>query len=473
MKLSCYWFYRLITYATNQSPYSFKTIRNPIKNAMKKTIVIFLFIMCDICYSNTIAQTPQPAKMKYPETRKDSVSDNYFGTIVHDSYRWLENDTSAETAQWVKAENAVTQEYLSKIPFRQKISDRYEGIFNYEKYSAPFKQGNFIYYYKNSGLQNQFVVYRELYSGGEPELFLDPNTFSKDGTTSLGALNFSKDASMAAYNISEGGSDWQKMLVMDAINKKLVGDTMQDIKFGSAAWKGNVGFFYSTYDRPKEGSFLGGVTDNHKLLFHKVGTPQSEDKLIYGGPSQPRRYISAVLTEDEKWLIIYGAKATYGNELLVLDLTHADAKPIALVSDMANRHFIIDSDESNFFIQTDRKAPNGKLVIVSQSTPQEENWKDLVPEKSEALSASSGGGYLFCSYLKDAITKVYQYDRKGKEVREILLPGLGSADGFGAKQEELKRDREKRIEPKRDELRRERDEQRDQKGIVPPSPQAR
>jgi prolyl oligopeptidase len=400
---------------------------------LPKKIIVTALLISSLCTMAQKQSSNQTLKMQYPETKKDSVIDEYFGMKVSDPYRWLEDDTSLQTSAWVKKQNAVTRDYLSKIPFRKAISERYESIFNYEKYSAPFQRGDYIYYSKNSGLQNQFVIYREPANGGDAEIFLDPNTFSADGTTSLGALSFSKDGSMATYNISEGGSDWQKMLVMDAKEKKLIGDTMLDIKFGSASWNGNDGFYYETYDRPKGGSFLAGITDNHKLLYHKLGTPQAEDQLIYGGVDQPRRYISGGVTEDEKWLIITAANSTYGNELLVLDLTKENAMPVVVVSDMKNQHTILDNDDKNFYIQTDRNAPNGKIVSVAHADPAEANWKVLIPEKTEVLSANSGGGYLFCSYLIDAITKVYQYNRNGEPVREIGLPGPGTATGFGAR----------------------------------------
>ncbi len=375
--------------------------------------------------------------MNYPSTKKDTlIKDDYFGTTVADPYRWLEADTSAETGAWVKAENEVTENYLKQIPFREAIGKRYENLFNYEKFSAPTREGNYIYYNKNSGLQNQSAMYRESMDGGAAELFLDPNTFSKDGTTSLSGINFSKDGSLAAYNVSEGGSDWQKMIVIDAATKKQVGDTMLDIKFGSAAWKGNEGFYYSTYDRPKQGSFLAGVTDTHKLFYHEMGTPQKEDKLIYGGPSQPKRYISAGVSEDGHWLIIYGANTTYGNELHILDLSKPNAAIIPLITDMKNDHRIVEVDANNFYIQTDRNAPTSKLVAMPVSSPSEGNWKTVVDAKPEVLSASSAGGYIYCTYLKDAVTKVYQYNKAGKQIREIVLPGLGSANGFSAKQQD-------------------------------------
>jgi prolyl oligopeptidase len=396
---------------------------------------ICLLAACSNNTASNVANT-KPIDVKYPVTKKDTtVKDDYFGTIVTDPYRWLENDTSAETGSWVKAENEVTENYLNKIPFRAAIAKRYEDLFNYEKFSAPTQQGDYIYYHKNSGLQNQSVLYREKLTGGAAEMFLDPNTFSKDGTTSLSGIFFSKDGSLAAYNISEGGSDWQKIIVMDAIGKKQLGDTMLDIKFSGASWKGNEGFFYSTYERPKQGSFLAGVTDKHKLFYHKLGTAQKEDQLIYSGSGSGNRYISAEVTEDGKWLMIYGANTTYGNDLHMLDLTKPGATIQTLVADMKNQHGLVDKDDQYLYIQTDRDAPTGKLVTAPVSTPAESNWKAIVETKPEVLTASAAGGYIFCSYLKDAVTRVYQFDRTGKQLREIALPGLGSANGFSAKQE--------------------------------------
>lgn len=378
----------------------------------------------------------KPIEVKYPVTEKDtSVKDNYFGTIVPDPYRWLENDTSMKTAKWVKEENTVTQEYLDQIPFRKAIQKRCEAIYNYEKYSAPFKEGSYTYYYKNSGMQNQSVLYREGESNKEPEVFLDPNTFSKDGTTSLAGISFSKDGSMAACNISEGGSDWQKLIVLNTSTKQQTGDTLQ-IKFSGASWKGNDGFFYSTYDRPKQGSFLAGITNNQRLYFHKLGTLQKEDKVIFGTGSHQSRYVSSQVTEDEKWLIIYTANETYGNALYLLDLSRPGAEPVPLVADMKSSHSVIDNDDQYLYIQTDRNAPTGKVVAASLTNPAEPNWKTIIDARPEVLSASSAGKTIYCSYLKDAVSKVYQYDREGKEIREIALPGLGTAYGFSAKQDE-------------------------------------
>jgi len=397
---------------------------------------IILFIASCNDSGKTLATNFKSIDVKYPATKKDStIKDNYFGTEVHDPYRWLEDDTSRETAEWVKAENEVTQDYLSEIPFREAIRKRYAGLFNYEKYSAPFKQGKYTFYYRNSGLQNQSVLFRESPGSKEAEIFLDPNTFSKDGTTSLAGIAFSKDGSMAAYNISEGGSDWQKLVVMDAANKKQTGDTLE-IKFSGASWKGNEGFYYSTYQRPVNGNVLSAKNDNQKLYYHKAGTPQSADKLVYGDDSHPVRYMSGYTSENENWLIIQTANETYGNALYVKDLTKPDAPVIPLVTDMKNTHYIVDVDDQNFYIQTDKDAPTGKIVIAPISNPAQANWKVFVDIKPEVLTASSGGGYIFCSYLKDAVTKVYQFDKTGKQVREVQLPGLGTASGFGAWKED-------------------------------------
>jgi prolyl oligopeptidase len=379
--------------------------------------------------------TYESIAVTYPVTAKDTtVKDLYFGTTVADPYRWLEDDMSPATAEWVKAENAVTQDYFKKIPFRDAIAKRYEELYNYEKYNNPFKEGGYLYYYRNSGLQNQFVLYREK-PGTASELFLDPNTFSKDGTTSLSGIYFSQDGSMAAYTISEGGSDWQRLAVINATSKQVLADTL-DLKFSGAAWKGNEGFYYSTYAKPVQGSRLAGVTDNHKLYYHKLGTKQSEDKMVYGSDTKTTRYIWSVVSEDGRWLAIYPANETYGNAVYVQDLSKPNSAPVAVVSDMKNANGIIDIDDNYFYMQTDKDAPTGKVVAVPVNNPAMANWKTIIDAKPEVLTASAAGGNIFASYLKDAITKVYQYDMTGKQVREVNLPGLGTASGFGGKKKD-------------------------------------
>ncbi len=405
-----------------------------MKNILLTTSALLLLVSC----KQNIAETDfKKIEVKYPITQKDStVKDNYFGTTVADPYRWMENDTSVQTNAWVKAENEVTDAYLANIPFLQTIQSRLKELWNYDKYSAPFKEGDYNYYSKKTGLQNQAVIYRQKEGQKEPEVFLDPNAFSANGTTSLAGMNFSVDGSLCGYQISEGGSDWRKLIVLNANTKEQIGDTLVDIKFSSVAWKKNEGFYYSSYDKPKEGSQLAGKTDRHKLYYHRLGQPQSEDQLVFGGDITPRRYIGASVSENEKWLFIYAANSTYGNEMYVQDLTKPNSPIIPIVKDMTSSVNILDADDQYFYIQTDKGAPNSKVVIALLNQPQSENWIDLIPEQKEVLSVNTGGRNLFCSYLKDAITKVLQYDMKGNKIREVVLPGLGTASGFSGKRKE-------------------------------------
>ncbi len=372
-------------------------------------------------------------KIQYPQTKKGKTVDVYFDTKVSDPYRWLEDDKSAETGAWVKAQNEVTYAYLDKIPFRDELKKRMEKLWNYEKISAPFTEGKFTYYSKNNGLQNQSVYYRKGQDGKE-EVFLDPNTFSKDGTSSLGGLDFSKDGSKAAYAISEGGSDWRKVVIIDALSKKVLEDTLVDVKFSGIAWHGNEGFYYSSYEKPK-GSELSAKTDQHKLYFHKLGTSQKEDKVIFGA-DQKRRYIGGYVTEDDKYLVISAANSTYGNELYIKDLTKANSPIVTIVDNFNSNNQIIENEGTKLFIETDLNAPNTRVVSVDMSNPKPENWKDFIKETQNILSPSTGGGYFFANYTKDAVSFVQQYDYNGKLVREIKLPAIGTAGGFGGKKHE-------------------------------------
>jgi prolyl oligopeptidase len=405
---------------------------------MKKLLVLFFTVSylasCENKKSTEATlSTLKPIEVKYPVTKKDStVQDIYFGTPVNDPYRWLENDTSAETAEWVRMENEVTNGYLAQIPFRDAIRKRYTELYDHEKYSAPFKEGKYTYYYKNTGLQGQSILYREDETG-KATVFLDPNKFSKDGTTSLAGVSFTKDGSLAAYNISEGGSDWQRLIVMDAGTMKQLDDTLE-LKFSGASWKGNEGFYYSTYDRPSAGSKLSGITENHKLYYHKLGTAQKDDKLIFGSDAAASRYVWSYLSEDQNWLFISTANETYGNSLYVQDLRVPGSPILPIVPTMTHTYSIVDTDDSSFYMQTDKDAPTGKLVSIPVSNFDTTNWKTIIPAKPEVLVASSAGGFIYCSYLADAITRVYQHDRTGKQVREIQLPGVGTASGFYGKQ---------------------------------------
>ncbi|MBW3520126.1 prolyl oligopeptidase family protein [Flavobacterium sp. NKUCC04_CG] len=395
---------------------------------MKKTLTTLL--VASIVLSCKQEPKEEVMVLKYPETQKGDVVDTYFSEQVADPYRWLEDDRSAETAAWVKAENEVTFEYLDKIPFREDLKKQMEKIWNYEKIGAPSIEGNYTYYSKNNGLQNQSVIYRKGADGKE-EVFLDPNKFSKDGTTSLGGIDFSVDGSKAAYAISEGGSDWRKVIVLDALTKTIIGDTIVDVKFSGVSWLGNEGFYYSSYDKP-QGSELSSKTDQHKLYFHKLGTAQKDDQVIFG-KDQKRRYVGGSVTDDNHYLVITAANSTYGNELYIKDLTKANSPIVKIVDNFDSSSTVIENQGSKLFIETDWKAPNTRVVTVDASNPKPENWVDFIPETKNVLSPTTGGGFFFAHYMKDAVSMVNQYDYEGKLIREIKLPGIGTASGFSGK----------------------------------------
>ena len=382
------------------------------------------------CLSLQIIAQNNKMEIKYPETRKDNTIDTYFGEKVADPYRWLEDDLSAETEAWVKSQNKVTFDYLSQIPYREDIKKRLTELWNYEKFTAPFKEGDYYYFYKNDGLQNQYVLYRQK-ENGDPEVFLDPNTFSKDATTSLSSISFSENGKLAAYAISEGGSDWRKVIVIDAMSKKQVGDTLRDVKFSGVSWYKNEGFYYSSYDKPK-GSELSAKTDQHKLYYHKLGTSQKEDKVIFGDELK-RRYVGGYVTENQKYLIVTAAISTSGNELYYADLTTADKTIKPLVTNVENDYNVVEADDNALYIYTNHNAPNGKLLKANLANADQKNWETLVPETKDVMSVNSGAGYFFVEYMKDAVSVIEQYDMNGKKLRDIELPGIGSAGGFGGK----------------------------------------
>ena len=370
--------------------------------------------------------------LKYPSTKKGNTITNYFGTEVKDPYRWLEDDMSNETADWVSAQNKVTFNYLDTIPYREELKNRLEKLWNYEKIGSPFKEGDYTYFYKNNGLQNQYVLYR-FKNDEEPEIFLDPNSFSEDGTTSLGGLSFSKDGSIVAYSISERGSDWRKIIVMDAVSKEIKEDTIIDVKFSGMSWQKNEGFYYSSYEKPK-GSELSAKTDQHRLFYHKLGTKQADDQLIFGD-KQIRRYVGGYVTEDNKYLIVSAATSTSGNELYFKDLSNSNnpLKPIILGFDFDT--YVLDQKDGNLYIVTNLDAPNKRIVKVSVHNPESKDWIDLIPETDHVLAASKASGYIFTNYMVDAISQVKQYDYDGKLIRKIELPGIGTAGGFSGKKD--------------------------------------
>ncbi|EOW0801271.1 prolyl oligopeptidase family protein [Vibrio parahaemolyticus] len=370
--------------------------------------------------------------MHYPKTRKDSVVDTYFGHDIADPYRWLEDDRSEETAQWVSGQNSVTFDFLGQIPYRQQIRDLVANSQNYEKYSQPFVRGDYTYFYKNDGLQNQSVLYRRK-GEGEAEVFLDPNTFSEEGTTSLGEVSFSKDYRLVAYSISEGGSDWRKIFVIDTETKEQLEPEIVDAKFTSISWLGSKGFYYSSYDKP-QGSELSARTEHHKLYYHEFGTSQSEDKVIFGEQgAQIHRYVSGTTTTDDRFLIISGAESTSGNRLFYIDL-QSDSQAIVTLRDTTQGDtYLIDSQDETLLLYTNLDAPNGKVVSYNTQT---EQWADVIAEQEQPLEISKGGGYLFATYMVDVLSKVQQFTYQGEWIRDVELPGEGTAYGLAGKKEE-------------------------------------
>jgi len=380
-------------------------------------------------------ESREEVKITYPETRMGDVVDTYFGIEVPDPYRWLEDDLSTETENWVNAQNEVTAEYLGQIPYRAQLKERLENLWDYEKETEPFSEGKFTYFYRNDGLQDQYVVYRKDRSGRE-ELFLDPNTFSEDGTTSLSTLSFSRTGAVAAYSISEGGSDWRKIIVLNAITKEQIEAPLVDIKFSGISWRGDEGFYYSGYDKP-EGSELSARVDQHKLYFHKLGQPQSSDELIFGGSAQQkRRYVIASVTEDDRYLVIQGAQSTSGNDLYLQDLSSKNSELVTILDHMDSDTYLLDNRGSKLFLVTNLDAPNRRVVTVDASEPTQDKWLDFIPETTEVLSASVGGGDFFAHYMIDAISRVYQYDVTGSRIREVALPGIGTASAIEGRQSE-------------------------------------
>jgi len=397
---------------------------------MKNLTLIMLFT--SLIFASCIKETKQKSiKLNYPKTIKKAVIDTLFGTEIIDNYRWLEDDRSEETESWVKAENEVSFNYLSEIPFREQLKRRLTELWNYEKLSAPFIEGDYTYFYKNDGLQNQNVIYRK--KDGKETLFLDPNTFSENATTSLGSLSFSKNGKTVAYSISEGGSDWRKIIIIDAESKIIKEDTLVDVKFSGISWYKNEGFYYSSYDKPK-GSELSAKTDQHKLYYHQLGTSQTEDAVIFGGNLyEKHRYVRGSTTEDSRYLLIDAATTTSGNKLFIKDLSVSDSKLIPIIDTFDSDTYLIQNIQSKLYLVTNLNAPNKKVVTVDAKNPTQENWIDFIPETENVLSLSSGAGYFFAEYMIDAVSKVLQYDFEGNLIREVKLPGVGSSAGFGGK----------------------------------------
>ena len=366
--------------------------------------------------------------INYPVTEKKIIEDTYFGTIIEDPYRWLEDDLSNETMEWVNRQNDVTFSYLNSIPFKNKIKNKLTDIWNYEKQTSPYFRGDYMYYYKNDGLQNQYVVYRKKTDSNE-EVFLDPNLFSDDGTVSLTGLYFSKDGSLLTYLISEGGSDWRKAIVMDVKTKEIIGDTLNNIKFSGISWKGNNGFYYSSYDKP-EGSELSDYTDRHKLYYHELNKSQKSDEVIFGDSKEKYRYVYSDVSDDNRYLFITASNLTDGNKLFMVDLKNKPNEIQVISDDETTDSNVVVTEGETIYIFTNFNAPNKRLVKTSIDRLNRKFWEDVIPETENVFSLTNGSGYFFAEYLVDAVSEVYQFDYNGKLIRKVDLPGIGSSSGF-------------------------------------------
>lgn len=361
--------------------------------------------------------------------------DNYFGTEVPDPYRWLEDDNSAETKAWVEAQNKVTFAYLDSIPYRDRIRTRLEEIWNFPRFSTPWREGDNYFYFNNDGLQNQDVLYVTKSPEQEGEVFIDPNSLSDDGTVALSSFNVSPDGEYAAYGIAGAGSDWNEFFVMQVANKKKMSDHLEWIKFSGATWYKD-GFFYSRYPEPVEGDELSAVSKDQMICYHKLGSPQSQDVVVYQDPEHPLRYHGADLTEDQRFMAIVSSEGTSGSDLWLRDLNKGlDSELKVAVDDFENDHSLIGNDGDRLFIFTNLDAANYRLVETTMADPTPANWKDVLPEQKDMVlsGVSMVGGKFVASYMKDASTRVKVYDLHGKFLNDVQLPGIGTAAGFRGK----------------------------------------
>lgn len=376
--------------------------------------------------------TAMQAQLTYPKTEKKPVTDTYFGTNVEDPYRWLEDDNAPETKAWVEAQNKVTFGYLETIPNRDKIKNRLTELINYERYGLPDKVGEYYIFAKNNGLQNQSVYYRQKGLNGAPEVYLDPNTYSKEGTVSISLSGVSKDKRFQGYIVQKAGSDWQEIHVRDVASGTDLKDVIEWAKFTGTAWKGN-GFFYSRYDKPEKGAELSKKNEYQKVYFHTMGTPQEADILIYEDKTAPLRYYGANTTQDERFLIIEIAEGTDGNDIVVEDLSDTKQNFVNLLGNFNSHNSIVDNVGDKLLMLTDVDAPNYRLVLVDPAKPAKENWVTVIAEKPELLQyCTLADNTIMAVYLKDVASRVYQLTLEGKLIREVTLPGIGTASGFYA-----------------------------------------
>ena len=397
----------------------------------------FAALICMLCLQaapylvpQTMSQTT-PQALQYPKTTKIDHTDTYFGVKIPDPYRWLEDDTSKATADWVSAQNKVTFGFLEKISYRGALQKRLEALYNYPKYSAPYRKGRYTIFAKNDGLQNQAVRYIQV-DGGTPEVLLDPNKLAADGTVQLTGSAMSNDTKYWAYSVSSGGSDWQEIQVMELATRKILRDRLRWVKFSAIAWKGD-GFFYSRYPAPSDTTkSLSAKNEFHQVWFHKVGTEQSADELVYEDRAHPLRYHFAVVSEDERFLVMSASDGTSGNAILARDLSKPTKDFVTLCPGYSFDFEFVENDGENLLFKTNHNAPNGRLIAVNFSSPAESAWKTIIPEQKEPLNdISSGGGKLFVNYSEDVKHRVYVYAMDGKRESEVEMPTLGTVGGFG------------------------------------------
>lgn len=405
----------------------------------KRNNSTLLHIMCamtlGLMFSNLLPAQPvndNRIRPAYPATRADkNIVENHFGTNVADPYRWLENDTSPETAAWVKAQNEITFAYLSKIPYREQIKKRITELVNFPKYGSPFRAGEYYFFSKNDGLQNQSVVYYQKGLDGEPMVLLDPNKLSADGTVTAGLAGFNKDKSKVAISISRSGSDWQELYVMDVATHTWLKDTLNWAKFTGATWEGD-GFYYCRYDAPQKGKEFSNKNEFHKVYYHKIGDDQSKDRLVYEDKINAQRYYSVGITEDERFLLLYISAGTDNFDVWYKDLKNPAQRIFSpLFTGMNQKSSVVDNDGDFLIVQTNLDAPKNKVVLVDPKNAAKYNWKTLIAENNDVInSVGTAGKKMFVTYMKDACNKVFQYSYTGQLEREIELPGIGTVGGF-------------------------------------------
>ncbi len=372
-------------------------------------------------------------QLHYPKAVKDGTVDNYFGETVADPYRWLENDTSQQTAAWVDAENRVTNAYLQRIPFRRKLLGRLTELTNYEKIGAPRKRHGKWYFYKNDGLQNQYVLYQMDRLGDQPRVFLDPNTLSADGTVALKGTYFSHNGRWMAYAVSRSGSDWQEFYVIDLSTGQRTADHIEWAKFSGAAWLGD-GFYYSAYDRPEGGKEYSTVNEGMKIYYHKLGTPQSDDVLFYQNPTQPKRFYDVIVNDEETLMYLTESGAGAGNNLYVRDLRQPHSQFIQLTSDMDYQYYPVYDDGSTLWIYTNYGAPKGRIMTADLRRPGISHWRELIAEQQNTLNSFDViSRQLILNYSQDASDHAYVYSLDGQLRHEVALPSVGSVTFTGDK----------------------------------------